>query len=78
MYTPFSQVNPLGPRPAAALKIAMKSHVKRSNRVKWSQDTTLKTNNKHQTKDSDRFAFFPVCKYIVLECPTGLDFFTQK
>ena len=52
-----------------------KSHVKGSNCVKWSWYTTLKINNKHQTKVSAHFVFFPVCKYSVLVCPTGFEFF---
>ena len=40
----------------------MKSHVKGSNCVKWSQDTTLKTNHKNQIKISAHFVFFPVCQ----------------
>ena len=54
-------VNPLGPRPAAATK----SLVKGSNCVKWSWYTTLKINNKHQTKVSAHFVFSPVCEYSV-------------
>ena len=33
-----------------------------SNCVKWSQDTTLKTNHKNQIKISAHFVFFPVCQ----------------
>ena len=45
----------------------------------WSWYTSLKINNKHQTKVSAHFIFFPVCEYSVLVYPTGLDFFpTQK
>ena len=35
-------------------------------------------NNKHQIKISAHFVFSPICEYIVLVYPTGLDFFTQK
>ena len=41
---------------------ATKSHAKGSNCVKGSWDTTLKINNKHQTKVSAHFVFFPVCE----------------
>ena len=34
----------------------------------------LKINNKHQTKVSAQFMFFPVSKYSVLVYPKGLDF----
>ena len=61
--------------PDQPLPFTMKSHVKGSNCVKWSWYTTLKINNKHQTKVSAHFVFFPVCKYSVLVCPTGFDFF---
>ena len=46
--------------------------------VKWSRYTTLKINNKHQTKVSAHFIFFPVCEYCVLVDPTGFDFFHSK
>ena len=46
--------------------------------VKWSQYITLKINNKHQTKVSAHFVFFPVYKYNILVYPTGLDFFSLK
>ena len=36
--------------------------------------TTLKINDKHQTKVSAHFVFSPVCKYTVLLYPTGFDF----
>ena len=56
----------------------MKSHAKGSNRVKWSQYITLKINNKHQTKVSAHFVFFPVCEDSVLVYSTGFDFFSRK
>ncbi len=46
--------------------------------VKWSWDTTLKINNKHQTKVSAPLVFFPVCEYSFLVYPTGFDFFHAK
>ena len=52
-----------------------KSHAKGSNCVHWSRCTTLKINNKHQTKVSAHFIFFPVCEQSVLVYPTGFDFF---
>ena len=55
----------------------MKSHAKGSNCVKWSRYTTLKINNKHQTKVSAHFVFSPVCKYNLIY-PTGFDFFHAK
>ena len=45
---------------------AMKSHAKGSNCIKWSGYTTLKIDNKHQTKVSAHFVFSPVCEYSVL------------
>ena len=56
----------------------MKSLAKGSNCVKWSQYTIKKIDNKHQTKTSAHFVFFPVCEYIVLLYPTGFDFFSLK
>ena len=73
-WGPFPRLNPLGPRPAAAL-FATKSRAKGSNCVKWSWYTPLKINNKHQTKVLAHFVFFLVCKYSVLVYPTGFDFF---
>ena len=45
----------------------------------WS-NTTLKINNKHQTKGSAHFVFFPVCEYsvLVLYIQQFLNFFTKK
>ena len=57
-------LNPLGPRPAAAL--SLQNLVQREVTVKWSSYETLKVNNKHQIKVSADFVVFPVCKYIVL------------
>ena len=65
-------INPLGPRPAAALLLW--NPMWREVTVKWSQYTTLKINNKQQIQVSAHFVFFPVCKYIVLVYPTGFDF----
>ena len=56
----------------------MNSYAKGSNCVKWSRYTTLKINNKHETKVSSHFVFFPVCKDSVLVYPTGFDFFHSK
>ena len=67
----FLRINPLGPRPAAAL--SLRNPLRRE--VTVSNDTTLKINNKHQTKISAHFVFFQVCQYSVLVYPTGFDFF---
>jgi len=58
-------LNPLAPRPAAELSLG--------NPMQREVTTTLKVNNKHQTKVSTYFVFFPVCKYIVLVYPVGFD-----
>ena len=57
-------LNPLGPRPAAALSL------------RNPMCTTLKINNKHET--TAHFVFFPIGEYSVLVFPTGLDFFHSK
>ena len=57
---------------------AMKSYAKGSNCVRWFRYTTLKISNKHQTKVSAPFVFFPVCEYSVLVYSTGFDFFHSK
>ena len=69
-------INPLRHRPATAL--SLQNPLLREVTVKWSRCTTLKINNKHQTKVSAHFVFFPVCEYSVLVYPTGIDFFFTK
>ena len=76
-FSPFSScilhwkyINPLGPRPAAALSLR--------NPMRREAYTTLKINNKHQTKVSAHFVFSPVCEYIVLVYPTASLKFTAS